>query len=191
MAAATQGLADLEGDIGVSGPPSTIQAAVAFWPPTNFLSMDAWAMQPCEHIEFIGTKGFCHDHPQSPESRLVGCPIQSCPEAVKSANPINYFSKSSAPLLILHGQSDPLVPHSQGEALYQAYNKSCADAVFVSIPKLGHGPLVQLMTDAELAAGTAIRSTTAENCVTENPRPIQFSARTLFAFLNEHLGGGL
>ena len=29
--------------------------------------------------------------------------------------------------MILHGGSDPLVPHNQGEQLYMAFNKACLD----------------------------------------------------------------
>lgn len=187
MAATTQGNAALEGEVGVGGNSGLIRAAVAFWPPTNFLAMDAWAIKPCDQLSFRGRKGFCHDGAQSPESRLVGCPIQSCPDATQAANPIRYVSRDSAPILIIHGQSDPLVPHHQGEALYQAYNKACADATFVSVPMLGHGPLTGLTGGSEVAGGATIRSTSQEGCVVQDPVPHSVDAATVVDFLAAHL----
>ena len=48
---------------------SKVQAAVAFYPPTKFLTMDAWAVRKCVQPR-------CHDDATSPESRLVGCAIR-------------------------------------------------------------------------------------------------------------------
>ena len=168
-------------------PETAIRAAVAFWPPTNFVTMDAWAIAPCDQIVFRGQTGFCHDHPSSPESRLVGCAIQACPETVAAASPITHVGDHSAPILIVHGGSDPLVPHNQGESLYQAYNKACNDAVFVSVPLLGHGPLARLMTDPGLVAGATTRSTAKAGCVVAHPKPHNFGARTVIDFLDRHL----
>ena len=189
MAASTSGQAALDGRLGFTDVSSAIQAAIAFWPPTDFLAMDRWAIEPCEQLRFGGTTGFCHDAASSPESRLVGCPIQSCPDQVRAANPMAYVGPDSAPIFILHGQSDPLVPHQQGESLYQAYNKACLDAVFVSVPKLGHGPLSSLADPAVVEAATR-RSTTAEGCVVTNPMPVDFTPAALVEFLDRQLKPG-
>ena len=82
----------------------------------------------------------CHDDATSPESRLVGCAIQTCPEKVQAANPLRYITAADPPMMILHGGSDPLVPHNQGEQLYMALNKACRESVFISLPEAGHGP---------------------------------------------------
>ena len=65
MAALTGDAPEMEGSVGTTGVSSAVQAAVAFYPPTDFLAMDAWALQQCE-----GPR--CHDSEASPESRLVG-----------------------------------------------------------------------------------------------------------------------
>ncbi len=186
MAATTVGLSELEGTIGTPGVSSAIKAAVAFWPPTDFRKMDAWALEPCERASFRGRKGFCHDDRDSPESRLIGCAIQECPDKARAANPNSYGSAESAPIFILHGQSDPLVPHHQGESLYQAYNKACGDAVFVSVPRLGHGPLANL-TDADVTAGATRRSTTSSDCVVTHPTPFEGIPAAIESFLDVHL----
>jgi len=90
--------------------------------------MDAWALRNCSGPQ-------CHDSENSPESQLVGCAIQTCPVKVRAASPLSYISAADPPLMILHGDSDPLVPHNQGEQRYMALNKSCRDAVFISLPK--------------------------------------------------------
>ena len=54
-----------------------------------------------------------HDGPNSPESKLVGGPIQKNKEMAAKANPINYIDKDDAPVLMLHGDADPLVPLGQ------------------------------------------------------------------------------
>lgn len=66
---------------------------------------------------------------------------------VKAADP---------PIMILHGDSDPLVPHNQGERLYMALNKACANAVFISLPKAGHGPMAGFLTDDALRDAATI-----------------------------------
>jgi acetyl esterase/lipase len=108
MAAVTGDAVEMEGSVGTTGVSSAVQAAVAFYPPTNFLTMDAWALRKC-------TPQTCHDGELSPESRLVGCAIQSCPDKVKAASPMTYITAADPPIMILHGNSDPLVPHNQGE----------------------------------------------------------------------------
>ena len=133
---------------------STARAAVAFYPPADFLAIDTWALVPG------GQKGaFCHDPATSPESRLVGCAIQTCAEKVQAANPARYVSPADPPTLILHGGSDPLVPHNQGELLYMALNKACLDSVFVSLPKAGHGPWNGFLTNDATREAATMRST--------------------------------
>ncbi len=180
MAALTANHPQLEGSLGNATQSSAVQAAIAFYPPTNFLDMDRWALKPCAAKD-------CHDGPHSPESDLVGCPIQTCPEKVRAANPVTYVTASAPPLLILHGGSDPLVPHHQGEQLYMALNKVCATATFISLPKAGHGPVAQFLTNDSLREAATRRSTTSQNCAISNPTPYHPSWQTLLDFLQLHL----
>jgi len=180
MAALTGDVPELEGSVGTAGVSSAVQAAVAFYPPTNFLAMDAWAQEPCEGDA-------CHDSAGSPESSLVGCAIQTCPEQVRKANPIAYISAADPPMLILHGDSDPLVPHNQGESLYMALNKACKEAIFVSLPKAGHGPVRDFLTGDDVREAATIRSTSSEGCAVENPTPYTPSWETVIEFFDRHL----
>jgi acetyl esterase/lipase len=180
MAAVTGDAPELEGSVGTTGPSSRVQAAVAFYPPTNFLTMDAWAIRKC-------APPGCHDDAPSPESLLVGCAIQTCPEKVQAANPLRYVTPADPPMMILHGGSDPLVPHNQGEQLYMALNKACLDAVFVSLPKAGHGPWNGFLTNDAIREAATVRSTSAAGCTVTTPSPFTPTWRTVIDFLDKHM----
>jgi acetyl esterase/lipase len=180
MAALSGDAPELEGSVGTTGVSSAVQAAVAFYPPTDFLAMDAWALQRCEGAP-------CHDAAGSPESLLVGCAIQTCPEKASAANPARYVSAGDPPLMILHGNSDPLVPHNQGELLYMALNKACRDAVFISLPRAPHGPWPAFLTDDALREAATMRSTTAAGCAVTHPTPYTPTWKTVVDFLDRHL----
>jgi acetyl esterase/lipase len=187
MAATTGDVPELEGNEGVTSVSSAVQAAIAFYPPTDFLQMDRWALTPCDPAVQGLAPGFCHDSAASPESRLLGCAIQSCPDKAAAANPIRYISKADPPIMILHGDSDASVPHAQGEMLYQALNKACHDAVFISFPVAGHATWIGMMTDPALATAATVRSTSSQGCKALTPQPIEPGWQTLVAFLDQYL----
>ena len=180
MAAVTGDAPELEGSVGVTGVSSRVQAAIAFYPPTNFLTMDAWAIQKC-----AGER--CHDSATSPESRLVGCAVQTCPDKVRMASPLQYITEADPPIMILHGNSDPLVPHNQGEQLYMALNKACKEAIFISLPKAPHGNWNGFLTDDSLREAATIRSTSAAGCTVNNPMPYTPTWKTVIDFLDKYM----
>ena len=183
MAAVTGDAPEMEGSVGTTGVSSAVQAAVAFYPPTNFLTMDAWALRKCVD----GPRG-CHDGPESPESRLVGCAIQTCPEKVRAASPMRYITPADPPIMILHGNSDPLVPHNQGEELYMALNKACKEAVFISLPKAPHGNWNGFLTNDALREAATMRSTSgAADCAVVNPTPYTPTWKNVTNFLDKHM----
>jgi len=47
MAAVTGDAPEMEGTVGTTGGSSRVQAAIAFYPPTDFLTMDPWAVRKC------------------------------------------------------------------------------------------------------------------------------------------------
>jgi acetyl esterase/lipase len=181
MAAVTGDVPELEGTVGTTGVPSTVRAAVAFYPPTNFLDMDRWMVRPCT------AANFCHDAANSPESQLIGCAIQECPDKARAADPTRYISAADPPIMILHGGSDPLVPHNQGEQFYMALNKACHEATFISLPTAGHGPWNGFLTSDATRAAATMRSTTAEGCGVTNPAPFTPTWQTVIEFLNRHM----
>jgi len=108
---------------------SRVQAVVDYFGPTDFLQMD-------EHRH---PDGMIHNVPDSPESQLIGGPIQENKEKVAKANPITYVTKDDAPFLIIHGDVDPLVPHHQSELLEAALKKAGVPVSFYTVKGAGHG----------------------------------------------------
>ena len=121
---------ELEGTGGNLDQSSRVQAVCDWFGPTDFCQMDAHAIP--------GSK-LVHDDPKSPESRLVGGPIQDNKDKVSRANPITYVSKDDPPFLIMHGDRDNLVPHHQSVLLTEALKKAGVDVTFKTVEGAGHG----------------------------------------------------
>ncbi len=120
---------NLEGTVGeFLDQQSSVDAVVDWFGPTDFLTMDSCGST------------MTHDAPDSPESTLVGGPIQQNPHQCALANPITYVEPDDPPFLIFHGDKDPLVPHCQSEKLFDALQKNGVDSKLVIIPGAGHGP---------------------------------------------------
>ncbi|MHC4405773.1 MAG: prolyl oligopeptidase family serine peptidase, partial [Planctomycetota bacterium] len=80
-----------------------------------------------------------HDAPDSPESRLVGGPLQESREAARAASPTTYVSDDDPPFLIVHGTDDQSVPFNQSERLEAALRAAGVDATFIRVEGGGHG----------------------------------------------------
>ena len=123
---------------------SKVQAVVDYFGPTDFLQMDAHRLPD----------GLGHDAPDSPESKLVGGPIQEYKDRVAKANPITYVSKDNPPFLIIHGDQDKLVPFHQSVLLKDALEKAGVPVTFYRVEGGGHGwfrdPKVPELTKAFL-----------------------------------------
>jgi acetyl esterase/lipase len=176
IAALTGGVADLEGTIGTTGVSSRVQAGVAFFGPTDFLQMNA-QRPPGATLD--------HDSPSSPESRLIGCAIQTCPDRTRRANPINYVEGADPPMMLLHGQADPLVPHGQSVLLYNALRAQCRDVTFFSVPGAGHSTS-DVMSPSRFGTQTVRTARACQETVTVgSPNP---TWDTINAFLRRALG---
>lgn len=106
-----------------------VRGVVAFYPPCDFLTMDA---QRLPH-------GMVHDDPGSPESQLVGAPIQEVPEHTRAASPIAHVHPAAPPFLLVHGSEDPLVPVAQSATFAAELSAHGVEARFVEVPGAGHG----------------------------------------------------
>lgn len=122
----SHGVAALEGmELGCPNESSQIQAVVDWFGPIDFLKMDE------QFAQFPEAQ--THDAPESPESVLIGAPIQTRPDLAKLVNPITYISASSAPFLIQHGTADRNVPHQQSQMLYDALKPVLGDKVTLTL----------------------------------------------------------
>jgi acetyl esterase/lipase len=106
---------------------SEVQAVCDYFGPTDFTKMSDFESE------------IDHDAPDSPESKLIGGPVQENHEACKKANPITYISKNDPPFLICHGDKDMTVPHNQSVLLNEALKKAGIDVKFHTVKGGGHG----------------------------------------------------
>ncbi|MEN8133666.1 MAG: alpha/beta hydrolase [Pseudomonadota bacterium] len=100
---------------------SRVQGVVDWYGPTDLLQM-----------------GGKHNLESSPESLLIGCPIQSCPQQAAKASPIAYISTDDPPFFIQHGTSDRVVPFKQSELLYTALKKFGVPVNFIALEHARH-----------------------------------------------------
>lgn len=106
-----------------------VQAVCDLFGPTDLLKMNE---------QSGGRGGIKHDEARSPESRLIGGPIQENKEKAERANPLRYITKDCPPFLIMHGLGDDLVPIGQSEILLDALKKQGIEATFIKL-RAGHG----------------------------------------------------
>lgn len=131
MITTSVGEANLEGSVGdVRETNAKVLGGINLYGPSNFLRMNDFA----SNID--------HDSPDSPESQLIGVPIQSRPDLVKLANPINYVDANDPPLLLIHGTNDKLVCFNQSELLHDAINVAGGQSTLVTVQRGGHGGFI-------------------------------------------------
>jgi dipeptidyl aminopeptidase/acylaminoacyl peptidase len=69
---------------------------------------------------------------------LGGTEEEKKDEAV-AASPITYITKDDAPILVVHGTADNIVPFAQAEILHAALQKNKVDSTFLKLEGGGHG----------------------------------------------------
>jgi len=128
MLGTSGGVEELEGTLGKHTEQSSrVTCVVNYFGPSDLLTMGKYPSQ------------MNHDAAGSPESRLVGGPVQERRDAARSASPTTYVSKDDPPFLIVHGDQDPLVPHNQSVRLSELLQKAGTDVMFITITGGSHG----------------------------------------------------
>ncbi|MBW6433831.1 alpha/beta hydrolase [Actinoplanes hulinensis] len=113
-------------DPGVS---DAVRAGVLWYAPSNLLTMAAQ-----NHPRGLQD----HDAPDSPESRLVGGPVQEMPKESAAASPVSYVSPDAPPLLLVHGDQDRVVPVGQSRELHERLTAVGAPAELHIVPGADH-----------------------------------------------------
>ncbi|MEC5126159.1 alpha/beta hydrolase [Verrucomicrobiales bacterium BCK34] len=120
--------------LGTTGDPEDsgddIDGVIDWFGPTELLTMQEQRTLPVK---------LDANAPDSYESKLVGGTLQEVPEKAKAASPVTHVTKDDAPILILHGNQDPLVPLQQSYTLVKAYDAVEVPAQLVVIEGAGHG----------------------------------------------------
>lgn len=123
---------ELEGDLGPwTSVSSSVQAVCDYFGPTDLAKMGEQS-GPNSRLD--------HNAPNSPESKLLGGPVQQRLELAQTANPIQYVDPADPPFLIVHGDQDPLVPLQQSRLLLDALTAANVRAELVVVAGGGHGP---------------------------------------------------
>jgi acetyl esterase/lipase len=102
MLATSAGVKDLEGAGGNVATSSQVQAVVA--------------MACVCNMELRGAA----------VTEFIGAPLESRSDTIKAASPITYVSRRSAPLLLLHSRTDPVVPFAQSAEIEELYRRASA-----------------------------------------------------------------
>lgn len=117
----SNGVKDLEGAVGkYPGTRSEVQAVVPLSTPTD-LTMPG---QPNSLMDCF--------------NQIVGGSVEKNRAVAVKASPITYVGKNSAPMLIVHGQADDIVPIKHAEILEAALKKAGVEVRLLSLKDTGH-----------------------------------------------------
>jgi acetyl esterase/lipase len=136
----------MEGDEGGNlNYSSRVQCVCAFYPPTD---LDRLVTNPKSRIA-----------PHGDVADLIGGPVALNLDKAAAASPMTYVDKNCAPIFLMHGSADKLVPPEQSKIFFDALRRSGVEAHLEIIPNKGHGIIA--------------------------PPPV---AKEIFQFFTEHLG---
>jgi len=113
---------EYEGDGGYPGVSSAVQAVVDFYGPTDFTRPDIYSPEAIRLSE-----------------GLFGVPREQNPDLWKSGSPFFYVKAGDPPMLLVHGDSDGLVPLAQSTVFDEALTKAGVPHQFVIVKNADHG----------------------------------------------------
>jgi acetyl esterase/lipase len=93
---------------GLLGALGLVQAAALVCAPTDLANPHDWTLEYSDGGAFAW---------------LLGQRADTHPATAKTASPLHFVSSQSAPMLLLHGTADELVPIAQAEALHKALER--------------------------------------------------------------------
>jgi len=70
--------------------------------------------------------------------RLIGGTPEERPEQSRLASPVHFVGPGDAPLLLIHGEKDPIVDPKQAVQLHRAYQEAGLESSLMMIPDKGH-----------------------------------------------------
>jgi acetyl esterase/lipase len=126
LLATTANHPELEGDIGDHlNYSSRIQCVCALYPPTD---LNRLVTDPVERTNV-----------NADVAKFLGGAVASHLDKAMAASPLTYVDKTCAPVYLLHGSADTLVPLEQSEWFYQSLINAGVDAHLFIVPGKGHG----------------------------------------------------
>lgn len=118
---------DIEGNVGGNLDQSSDVDAVVDW----FGPVDMARMENCETVK----------DEKSPEAVLIGSAPAKNMAMVELISPITYISEKTAPMLVIHGTADSVVPFCQGKNFSEALDKAGKLVGFIPVEGGEHGPV--------------------------------------------------
>jgi acetyl esterase/lipase len=134
----TAGLSELEGDVGGNlDRDSSVRCVVAWFPPTDLIALTDQPADPA-----VPLPSFLAGRPadQAPaQARLLGVrDVHEAPDAARAASPTSYAHRSGPPFLLVHGDRDGLIPHSQSRLLHDALLASGTRSTLLLVAGANH-----------------------------------------------------
>jgi acetyl esterase/lipase len=108
---------------------SAVQCVIDWFGPADFPAYDPELPTPMVKRE----------QPDSVLAQLFGGPVSEHLELAKRASPVTWVTKKAAPMLIMQGTKDPLVPLDQSQRLYNKLKAAGAEVQLDVIEGAGHG----------------------------------------------------
>lgn len=126
-----------DGNYGISGVSSRVQAVCTLFAATDFV-----------HLEAVEDD---HWRINLVAKALLHGPPSKHPELAAAASPVTHVSKTSAPFLLIHGTADSMIPPAQSERMHQALKAAGADSSLLLIEGMPHGNRTLARTDLQQA----------------------------------------
>ncbi len=118
---------ELEGTLGNHLDQSShVQAVVNYYGPSALLQMN-------DHPSKID-----HNAPGSPESQLIGAPIQQSKKKARQASPLHHVTADAPPIIHFHGTDDSLVPAHQSTLFHRALKDKGVPSTLITLQGGGH-----------------------------------------------------
>ena len=127
------GVKELEGTVGGNlNVSSRVQAVSDYAGPTDLGQVFAQGANEPAFMNNVVLRGYY-------EHLLGGGPVETHPDLIRMANPINYITADNPPFQIFHGDKDVMVPFGQGQLLAEALKAKGVPCDFTALPGMGHG----------------------------------------------------
>jgi acetyl esterase/lipase len=108
---------------------STVQCVIDWFGPADFPAYDPE----------LPTAAVKRENPDSLIAHLLGGPVSQKLELAKRASPVTWVTRDAAPMLIMQGTNDPLVPLDQSQRLAEKLKAAGAAVTLEVIEGAAHG----------------------------------------------------
>jgi dipeptidyl aminopeptidase/acylaminoacyl peptidase len=120
---------------------SKVQAAISYFPPTDWLNYGAKGKSVFDHPACRGSDGLLdfyeYDASHKRFNRITNG--DRVAEELKKLSPVNLANTNAAPCLLFHGEQDNNVPLQQSQTMLESLQKCGTSVDLIIRPSAGHG----------------------------------------------------